>query len=293
MLRRCILNIVILVLVAACSSQPSPNQGGGPRLLQDVTLAPTLPIPTRILSPTPEIEQSPRPTSEVSSPLNVVTVEADFVLVTPTLPPSKTPTNTPTITTTPTLSPTPSITVTATATIPVFPTSIINPVTAVVPNPQDVICDSVWFFIEPRPANCPVAAPTASQGVYQPFENGYMVWLGSQDAIYVFYNDITQPRWEVYRDEFEEGMPEDDPFFGDPPREGVWRPRRGFGMLWRNNDAVRDRIGWAIEEWEEPYSAQVQTAQDGTFFISEATGGVFGLLPGGRDWARYAGFDGF
>lgn len=282
--------LIGLFILAACGSPSSNNEG--PRLVMDVTLEPTMPAPTRFLSPTPERTVIAL-TSEVLSPLQNVTLDADFVLVTPTLPPSKTPTHTPTITTTPTQSPTPSITVTATATMPAFPTSIIQPITAVVAAPIQQICDSTWFFIEPRPANCPLAPPTVTQGVFQPFQNGYMIWLQSQDAIYVMYNNAVQPRWEVYRDHFDEGMAEDEPSFGEPPAPGLWRPRRGFGLLWRSNSAVRDRIGWAIEQWEKPYSAQVQSAGDGSFFVNDATGSVFAIFPNGVEWARYAGFTGF
>jgi hypothetical protein len=288
----CCLTVWIIV---ACSGDPIANQNGGPILIEDSTLdAATSVLPTRILSPTPFIGDVATPTSgEVLSPLEIVTVDADVILVTPTLPPSKTPTQTPTITTTPTTSPTPTITVTATATFPVFPTSIIIPITAIVPNPVPQICDSTWFFIQPRPASCPLSPPISGQGVFQQFQNGFMVWVQAQDAIYVMYNDTGFPRWEVFRDFFEEGMPEDDPAFGNAPTTGLYQPRRGFGQLWRNNQAVRDRIGWAIEALEQPYSVQTQTSGDGSLFVSEPSGGVFNILPGGSGWNRYAGFGGF
>ncbi len=303
--------LLMMLLMAACSGNPSTQENDNrPILLQEVALDPTVPVPTRILSPTPPLtlvagaaandgqnngqnDEQNGTTNEVLSPLQISTVDADFILVTPTLPPSKTPTTTPTITTTPTVSPTPTITVTATATAPAFPTSVIIPVTAPVAAPLPQVCDSTWFFIQPRPASCPLTPPTASQGVYQPFENGYMIWVGSLTAIYVFYDDMTFPRWEVYRDGFIEGMAEDEPSFGEPPRDGLWRPRRGFGLLWRNDSAVRDRIGWAEIQWEIPYSTQVQTSGDGTLFISEPGGGVFSLLPGGGSWAYYTGYAGF
>jgi len=291
--------IVVLALgLAACGSAPSQS---GLVLLDNVTLTPTNPLPTRFITdtPTPQATVTPGatddgpPSSERLSPLEVITVEADFVLITPTLPPSKTPTASPTYTYTPTVTPTPSITVTATATMQAFPTSIVIPVTAPVAQPLPQICDSTWFFIEPRPASCPLSPPMSGQGVFQRFENGYMVWVGMQNAIYVMYNDAASPRWEVYRDQFVEGMPEDSPDYANPPRAGVWQPRRGFGMLWRDNAAVRQRIGWAIDEWEMPFSVQNQTAPEGTLFISDALGGVFSLLPGGSNWARHSGFGGF
>ncbi|MEQ8677567.1 MAG: hypothetical protein RLP44_13780 [Aggregatilineales bacterium] len=280
---------LLLLMLSACGTREPQVSVGGPRLLGDVTLEPTSVLPTRILSPTPERTFAPA-TNEVLSPLQQVTVDADFVLVTPTLPPSKTPTQTPTITPTQTYTPTPTITITATATFPQFPTSVVLPVTAVVAQPIPEVCYSVWFFTQPRPASCPLNPPSTSAGVYQSFQNGFMVWVGSQDAIYVFYNDQQFPRWEVYRDQFDEGMPEEDPSFSTAPTPNLWQPRRGFGMLWRSNSSVRNRIGWGTIILEMGYSVRVQTATDGTIFISEPTGGIFSAFPGGGNWQRYAGF---
>ena len=289
--------VVIALGLAACGSAPAHS---GLVRREALTITPTKPMPTRFITATHTPQNTPQPSptegvpaSELLSPLEVITVEADFVLITPTLPPSKTPTETPTFTLTPTVTPTPSITVTATATMQAFPTSIVIPVTAPVAQPLPQICDSTWFFIEPRPASCPLSPPMSGQGVFQRFENGYMVWVGMQRAIYVMYNDAGSPRWEVYRDQFNEGMAEDSPDYANPPRAGVWQPRRGFGMLWRDNAAVRQRIGWAIDEWEMPFSVQNQTAPEGTLFISDALGGVFSLLPGGTSWTRHSGFGGF
>lgn len=301
--------VIMTVLLAACAGNPNTGQSG-PRLVQDNTLEPideSL-LPTRVMSPTPEFTPVPDDaedrdadapaaippdSGEVVSPLQQVTVEADFVLVTPTLPPSKTPTQTPTFTQTPTITPTPSVTATATATMPVFPTSIIMPVTAPVAQPIPQICDSTWFFIEPRPASCPLNPPLADQGVYQEFQNGFMVWVRPQNAIYVMYNDQQNPRWQVFRDGFEEGMPEFDGAYINSPHPNTWQPRRGFGLLWRNNQAIRDRIGWATQEWEQPFSVQTQTASDGSIFISTPNQSVFGLLSGGRDWTLYRSYAGF
>jgi hypothetical protein len=134
-----------------------------------------------------------------------------------------------------------------------------------------------------------------SQGSFQQFQGGLMIWVQNQDAIYVMYDTATAPRWEVFNDTYNEGDPEYDPSFGISPPY-TWQPRRGFGVVWRNNGVVRQRIGWAVIEWEMPYSVQVQTADDGTIFISEPTqrgGGVYGLFSGGRDWERYTSFTGF
>lgn len=283
-----VLVALLLTLVSCGTTRPD----AGPRLVQEVTLPPTTITPTRILSPTPELEASVAGTSELISPLDLVTLEADFVVVTPTLPPSKTPTQTPTITPTPSQSPTPTTTVTATATALLFPTSVIREVTAVVSNPLAEVCDSTWFFIQPRPASCPLNPPLSSQSVYQQFQNGYMIWVQERDAVYVMYDDPNPPRWQVFKDNFNEGMVESDAAYNVSPFPGTWQPRRGFGLLWRTNEAVRNRIGWAVEEWEQPYSVQVQTAKDGSIFLADPHGGVFSLVPGGVNWQRFAGIAG-
>ena len=281
----------VTILMAACSSDPSTTVGEGPRLVSDVALGSTMEaLPTQIITPTPLRTVTLQPL-EIISPPQEVTVDADFVLVTPTLPPSKTPTATPTISQTPTQTPTPTITVTATTTFQAFPTSVISPIVAPVAQPLPVVCDSQWFFLQPRPQGCPLAPPSVAQGVYQTFQNGHMFWVGQLDAIYVLYNDPALPRWEVWLDEFDEGEPEYDPSWPGAPTDNLWQPRRGFGQLWRREQAVRDRIGWATLEWEVPYSVHVQNENTGTIFMDDPDGRIFALAPAQSGWQLYAGSD--
>ncbi|TVR19939.1 MAG: hypothetical protein EA396_11680 [Anaerolineaceae bacterium] len=246
---------------------------------------PTPDAPATLAQPTATFP----PNLEVQSPIERATVQADFIFVTPTAPPSKTPTTTPTVTPTLTLTPTATLTATATATRQLFPTSVIIPVDAPVAAPVDRICDTQWFFIEPRPADCPLSPPTASQGVYQEFENGYMIWFGALQLIYVMYNDATFPRWQAFRDHFTEDMPHFSEEYLNAPRAGLWQPRRGFGLLWRSDSAVRNRIGWATMEWEMPYSLNAQQSADGSLFLNAPDGHVFGLFSATSQWQRYAG----
>ncbi len=244
---------------------------------------------------TSESLQVPQPTSEINSPLQVATVAADFVLVTPTLPPSKTLTQTltPTITETltPTITITPTITVvTATATMQQFPTAAVTviAVPAVVAQPQAIVCDTAWFFsINPSPTACPIRAESTSAGVYQTFQNATMIWVGQEDAIYIFYNDGVFPLWQAFRDPFDQGMVEDDPAYANAPLPNTWQPRRGFGLLWRTNAEVRNRVGWATLQFEQGYSVQAQTAQDGTFFVTDPSGGVYAAFFNRVSWQRY------
>jgi hypothetical protein len=284
--------LLLLLCLAACDASDT-STGDGPLLVREVTLAPTDLSPTRFLSPTPTQPTQARPTGEVVSPLNQVTVDARYIVVTPTLPPSKTPTATPTQTQTPTVTPTASMTNTATSTAFLLPTSEIIPITQPVAQNADNICDSSWFFIEPRPAACPMSQPTASNGVFQQFQNGTMIWVGSGQAVYVLYNDSNQPRWQVFRDYFDQNNPS-MAYLDAPPQQigsGFWSPRRGFGLLWQQDINIHNRIGPAIEQWEQPYSVQVQTASDGSIFISTPRGFVYGLLYGGVNWNQYSGYN--
>jgi hypothetical protein len=283
--KRCpVILLIMIIFISACSEGGSSNGGDGPLLLRDVTLPPNTPGQTQNA---PLIVATPFGiTQESVSPLNVVTVPADFVLVTPTLPPSKTPSETPTVTSEPPPSQTPTVTVTSTKTQPILPTSVIIPVTSVAVRPIDEVCDSTWFFLQPLPDSCPRNVPLADQGVYQQFENGYMMWVRRTDAIYVLYNDSTEPRWEVFRDYFVEGMPQD---FDETPPENRWEPVRGFGLLWRNNTAVRTRIGWATQQQETPYSVKLQMGNDNAIFLDDPLGNIFGLTPDRNSWSLYAG----
>ena len=113
-----------------------------------------------------------------------------------------------------------------------------------------------------------------------------MIWIQQTDTIYVMYN-IGQPAWEVYEDQFEEGMPEKNENWATPPSIKLFQPRRGFGTLWRSSSTVRERIGWALDEWETPFSSNAQEADDGSVFLSDPDGGVVVLLAGQEEWQRY------
>jgi hypothetical protein len=112
-----------------------------------------------------------------------------------------------------------------------------------------------------------------------------MLWVQQQDAIYVFYTGATT-QWQVYNDAYTDGMPDTDPAYASAP-PGTYQPRRGFGLLWRTSAEVRNRLGWALVDYETPYSPQLQIATDGTIYISEPSGAVLSLSPGGSSWVRF------
>lgn len=271
---------LLLILFTACAPA-APQALPTLAALPTATLTPAAPTPAPI----------PVNAAEDVSPPEVVTQEAAYVLITPTDPPSKTPTQTETPTGTFTSTPEPTEPTTATATMTAYipPTRVVPLVTAYVAQPMERVCDNTWFFILPRPDTCPATLATTSQAVFQEFQNGLMIWIQQQDLIYVLYNNFGTPAWESYQDMFDEGMLELDESWEPPPTTQLFQPRRGFGMLWRADAAVRERIGWALGEWEVPYSSTVQTGEDGTLFLQDPYGGVVLLFPEQVDWQRYRG----
>jgi hypothetical protein len=280
-----VIYLLLLIILTACASRA------------DSLVLPTLAVldtvtPSQPVNSVAQVQ--PLSTLEQVASQEVVTLPADFIVITPTAPPSKTPTQTATPTATPSFTPQPTrpTTATATATAYIPPTKIMDffVITAVAAKPIERVCDSAWFFLQPRPDPCPMTEATTSQAVFQRFENGLMIWIEQYDQIFVMYGNMSiLPAWETFPDEFEEGMRETDDAFEPPPLDHLFQPRRGFGTLWRTHEQVRERIGWSIDRWEVAYSSTVQEADDGTVYLEDPQGDVVALLPQQQDWQRYFG----
>lgn len=101
------------------------------------------------------------------------------------------------------------------------------------------------------------AEPLPVEAASQPFEHGLMVWVNSGPQIYVIADDKT---WNAFPDTFKEGEPERDPNLYTPGE--LLQPVRGFGKLWRTQEGVRDRVGWAVSA-EKGETALVQEFEHG------------------------------
>jgi hypothetical protein len=83
----------------------------------------------------------------------------------------------------------------------------------------------------------------------QLFERGRMFYLQPIGQIWVMIDgedEVSAGIWRVRRDTWEEGMPEFDPTI-IPPSDDLYQPIRGFGKLWREDEALRGALGWATE----------------------------------------------
>ncbi|NWG19965.1 MAG: hypothetical protein HXY39_06520 [Chloroflexi bacterium] len=119
------------------------------------------------------------------------------------------------------------------------------------------------------PAPSPqIAVPAASQR----FERGAMYWVSSRydrsgDIWVVFYdNSRASLVWQLYADYWREGDPVSG---GEQPPQGLVEPIRGFGKLWRENQQLRETLGWAVEP-ERADTATVQYFQGGAWAVYRA-----------------------
>ncbi len=108
--------------------------------------------------------------------------------------------------------------------------------------------------VEASPA-LPTPLVTQIQVAEQEFENGRMFWIQPSDEIWVMVNDPGQTDrgyWMIFNDTFEEGETEIDPELTPPanpeatPPAPLIQPKRGFGKLWRQDENLRQDLGWGV-----------------------------------------------
>jgi hypothetical protein len=146
-------------------------------------------------------------------------------------------------------------------------------------------CPDTWFFT-PAPNSCPSGPAVTFTAAEEHFEHGTMIWLDEQDVIYVLFDDGSSPHWSVFSDEWEDGDPQDDPSLTPPA--GLYQPVRGFGLIWREQTGVRDRLGWATDA-EAGFSTSVQRTSRPKYndvYIQALDGGVWELLSGSSGWEK-------
>lgn len=145
-------------------------------------------------------------------------------------------------------------------------------------------CPEVWFF-DPAPDACPSAPAQLSTQAEQTFERGRMIWVAALDRVYVVFEDGRTPGWAQYPDDFDEGEPESDPALSPPP--GLLQPVRGFGLVWRENARVRDRLGWATSPevaFEGMYQFDSIEPSVATSYVRMRDGGILALDANTNTW---------
>lgn len=114
-----------------------------------------------------------------------------------------------------------------------------------------------------------------------------MLWLEAEDRIYMLYDeDQYTTRWDSFTGVWKEGDPVDDPTIIPP--QGLYQPQRGFGLIWREANLVRDRLGWTVAQ-EAGYATTTQRtsyAKYNDIYIRSYDGNVWRLLPEKSGWEK-------
>ena len=154
------------------------------------------------------------------------------------------------------------------------PTSTVEPPT---PTPTAIPTPTLACALEPvgefREAwtseiGCPKDEEKVIWCAWQEFQDGYMLWRSDTKKIYVLsYEGADRGSWQEYDDPWVEGKyPTDiDPDI-IPPSEHLKQPKRGFGLVWREQlGGPKSDIGWARME-ETGLCAVIQPFEEGVMF---------------------------
>ena len=111
---------------------------------------------------------------------------------------------------------------------------------------------------------CPEDEEKVIWCAWQEFEHGYMLWRVDTRQIYVLYTKGADGgNWKVYDDTWVGGT-DIDPDIIPPP--GLVQPKRGFGLVWREQlGGPKSDIGWALMV-EEGLCAVIQPFEKGFMF---------------------------
>jgi hypothetical protein len=135
---------------------------------------------------------------------------------------------------------------------------------------------SVWYHNASvrQQLGCPTTAEQGFSGSVQYFHNGFAVANDTSGLIYVFYNNGT---WQQFQNTWTAGDPVYNPSLYPPP--GWCQPEYGIGKVWRNQDNVSQRLGWA----KYPAQATSGTTQQyqGGMMLWTASQGVYVMYNNG------------
>ncbi len=144
-----------------------------------------------------------------------------------------------------------------------------------------------WFFASP-PTNCPQGEVINTQAAMQTFEHGWMLWLGAEDVIYVFFNDSTMTQF--HGDQLLGNTETGDG--GVVPPAGFVAPIRGFGLVWRGETTntpvpwIQDRIGWGLTP-ESGFETLYQYDTNGGFYVRDDNKRIIYVLPSFATWSVF------
>lgn len=153
-------------------------------------------------------------------------------------------------------------------------------------------CPIAWFFT-PTPDSCPISDADPTVVVEQLFERGRMIYVESENRVYVLFNDGTAPAWSSYENTYRPGIDaeRDENFDRAFAGTNFVQPVGRLGLVWRRVDSVRNRLGSGSAPersfdgfYQEAPTRLAEQAGRSDFFITAGDGAVLQLLPGGGQW---------
>jgi hypothetical protein len=131
----------------------------------------------------------------------------------------------------------------------------------------------------------PLQGTVQSPGVLQPFERGRMYYstagggiYSGERMIYVLCGTaergvtVAGPNTGFFPDTWVEGQ---DPGGGPGPTLGLYNPHRGFGKVWREDQRVRDCLGYATTPTEIGFPITIQFFASGALLLNDTPEGRF------------------
>jgi len=144
------------------------------------------------------------------------------------------------------------------------------------------------FFVDNSSSDVCPSQPIITQAAYQPFENGFMIWLAHSGDVWVFPNSSNLPPWLHLGEANYAGFP--DAPTQQPPANRV-QPVNAFGRVWHNlkdfnGTSLSKTLGWATAG---------ETGYTATYQLWGRTSHVhqYLSLPDGRVVDAYSGLAGF
>jgi hypothetical protein len=126
---------------------------------------------------------------------------------------------------------------------------------------------------------CPMVPESGFSATEQAFYRGYVVLDGDARVMYLIFNDGT---WLSYPDTWQPCDPVTNPRLVPPA--GWYQPEYGIGKVWRNENNISQRLGWA----RYPQRSDVATQQrfEHGLMLWVQSRGIYVLYDTGR-WQRF------
>ncbi len=219
--------------------------------------------------------------------VSIVRVEGDAanIPVTQNIPPSPTPVPTETATDTPqpTETPTETATPTPSPTSPP-PTIVVDDFSCTIAPREPFL--SLWVGTDTvrEKLGCPTERGVSTHGIVQSFQQGVALERADTRIIYFLYG--AGEWWDDFLDTWTSSQPEQ--LGMTPPSDDLLEPKRGIGMIWRENlGGANGQFAWATAP-EERINSEIQKFSGGLIFANHTDEVMYVMYNENDTFEQYA-----